>query len=115
MATRKDILLGQVFLAIGRGAGKAHLSDESVSWLYDRYAAWLETKITKTGLSPLEDWEKYGASFLQQFAKIGEGAATVAAGPTGLRAEVSSAQTAALTVEGSEASNCPYCPDGGGI
>jgi hypothetical protein len=111
MATQKEISLGQLFLAIGRGVGKAHLSDESVAWLFDRYSAWLETKSSKTGKTPLEDWKDHELNFLKKFAEIGEGAAAHAAGPTGLKAEVLSAQTAALAVEKADSSNCPYCPD----
>jgi len=116
MATPKEIALGQVFLAIGRGAGQAPLSDDSVTWLHDRYSVWLDTRSAKTNKTPVEDWADHGANFLAKFAEIGAGAAAQAAGSTSLKAGVQSAQTAALAVEQSDSSNCPYCPatgDGG--
>lgn len=111
MATSKEIALGRVFLALGRGVGEARLSDDSVAWLFDRYSAWLDTPSSETKMTPVEDWQRHGDNFLAKFAEIGAGAATQTAVSTDLKAAALSVQTAAFAVEKSDTSNCPYCPD----
>lgn len=108
MASSKENVLAQVFLAIGHGAGNARLSEESVSWLFDRYSRWLDEK-TSTGQTPQEVWLKFGGTFLKQFTRIGQalGSQTpslVGPAPTSL----TDIEGVVCGVEGE--SDCPYCP-----
>lgn len=108
MASSKEKMLAQVFLAIGNGAGDARLSDESVSWLFDRYSRWLDQN-TKEGPTPQEVWQKYGGSFLKQFTRIGQ--ALGAQTPSLVGPAPTSPPNIEVVVCGIEGeSDCPYCP-----
>ena len=109
MASSKENVLAQVFLAIGHGAGDTTLSDKSVDWLYDRYSNWLDTK-TSENTTPLEVWSTHGPTFLKRFLAIGEaiGRRNPGLSPTGREGL---AETV-IEVEGQ--SDCPYCPSPNG-
>lgn len=108
MASSKENRLAQVFLAIGNGVGDARLTEESVTWLFDRYSKWLDERAS-TGQTPQDVWLKYGDTFLKNFTKIGQalGAQTPRlVGPA--PASVKDIETIVCAVEGQ--SDCPYCP-----
>lgn len=108
MASSKENKLAQVFLAIGHGAGDAHLPEASVAWLFDRYSKWLDEK-TSTGQTPQEVWPKHGSAFLKQFTAIGRAIGSRSPSLTA-PAPLSPVDLEALVCGVEGESDCPYCP-----
>ena len=103
MASRRDVILAQVFSAIGRGAGSAPISDDAAAWLHDRYSPWLDKPVD--GKTPQDVWETQSSDFLGKLAEIGkQAAATSGGGEISLKA----AEASAVAVESD--CTCPFCP-----
>jgi hypothetical protein len=104
MASRRDVLIAQVFSAIARGAGDVPMSEEATAWLHDRYSPWLDRQVD--GKTPQDVWPTMGRGFLARMAEIGkQAAAKTANGEISAQAVTESARTVEST------SPCPMCPN----
>lgn len=98
--------MAQIMSAIMRGAGNSSLSPGAYGWLFSRYQRWLATTL-HDNQTPADAWATYGDAFLGQFTAIGSTAAGLSGGG---EIDQNTSQTAALTVETSATSPCPFCP-----
>ena len=103
MASRRDVLLAQIFSALGRGAGDIPWSAGATAFLHDRYSPWLDRPVG--GKTPQDVWDSQGAGFLAQLTRIGRQAAANSGG-----GEISADAAAAAVREVEAKSVCPYCP-----
>ena len=106
MASRRDVVLAQVFSALGRGAGDTPWSAAATAFLHDRYSPWLDRPVD--GKTPQDVWDSQGPDFLSQLTRIGRQAAVQTARAGGGEISVDTAAASAEAVEAN--SVCPYCP-----
>ena len=106
MATRKDVLLLQIFHAFSQGCGGADLEDAAAEWFHQHYYDWIDTPRKDPragGKSPLDAWDDASKDVLFRLRQIGEQAASGGGTVTG-----DALQKSAADVEG--VCDCPWCP-----
>ncbi|HYG61338.1 MAG TPA: hypothetical protein VEL74_02050 [Thermoanaerobaculia bacterium] len=97
----------QVMSAISEGTAGAAMSQRARDWLLVRYTRWMgKRRIRDDERTPEEAWSEYESAFLTKFREIGSKAAELSGGS---EIDQSAVRTAALTVEASTPSPCPFC------
>jgi hypothetical protein len=97
----------QVMSAISEGTAGTAMSQRARDWLLVRYTRWIGMRrIRDDERTPEEAWSEYGSNFLAKFRDIGGKAAELSSGS---EIDQNTVKTAALTVESSDLSPCPFC------
>lgn len=98
----------QVMTAIVQGTAGAAMSQRARDWLLVRYTKWIRARgLRGNDRTPEEAWSEYESGFLARFGEIGRKAAELSGSA---EIDQSTVETAALTVETSTTSPCPFCP-----
>lgn len=98
----------QVMAAISEGTAGAAMAQRARDWLLVRYTRWIGRPGQRgDSRTPEEAWSEYEPAFLAKFREIGGAAA---AASDGKEIDQTTMRTAALKVESSATSPCPFCP-----